>query len=175
MFIIVIAGLLFHPGTRSRWDNNYRLRLADQFLSQLLDQQSLDPQAFWIFRERYSPGYFSLNSRAVKVFQTYRIVETNDAGITELIYYHSPRISSIESVTSQPIELATKAAQIDSAFVLLKTDQLLLTQTNPDEYELWFQLPVVEMMKANGLFDYLPAEMDQLQDKYWWHYSKINL
>jgi|GEM_PF-836217 len=166
---IITITFIFHPTVRSFWDGYYRHQQFNQLLKQTVLYDYLDPQAYWEFRERFSPGSFSINSDYVDFFQTYRIVNLNSTGFSEIIYFNSHHSSSIDSISQENIAIDFVKSSIDIDMILFENDNsIIYTQKNiPDKVYVWFIKPIDEMKKANGFFDYTSSEMELLNNSYW--------
>lgn len=182
LILIIPLLLCFHPGIKPRWNSCYRRRLLNQFLQNLTDNKQINPQQFWLFRERYSPGTFKINSQAVGVFQTFRIIDVNPKGQTDLLFYKSPYLNSTDSLVPDNFRIQDLAKKIDTKEIIVQENNiLLLRETTADQdkqseiYELWFLLPIEEMKTANGFFDYTSSEMELIQDKLWLNHSIIKV
>ncbi|KUK84196.1 MAG: hypothetical protein XD98_0110 [Microgenomates bacterium 39_6] len=175
--LIITAAALLQPTVRANWDNSYRNNLLNEWISSIAKENVLNAQEFWLFRERYSPGHFTYNPDHVDLYQTFRIVDRNNSGKSELLYYHSPRIKSVESITTNNNELNEIVAAINSELILLKSENLLIYRDVDDNstplLHLYFLKSIDEMRKTNGFFDYLSSEREILEGTYWLHYSKI--
>lgn len=181
LLLIITLSLYLHPGIKPRWNSHYRTRLLDNFLQDIQTMKKIEPQSFWIFRERYSPGTFKINPETIGVFQTFRIVNVNQKRKTDLLFYDSPYLQSTESLTSN-LEIINQLAQnVPKEQVELQTADILLIKKQEEEnsektigqYELWFVLPIEQMKKANGFFDYTSDERELIEDKYWLNHSLI--
>lgn len=173
---VLIIALLFvtaflHPGIRPRWDAGYRANLFDTFISSVTTSGTIDPQAYWVFRERFSPGTFTINTAAVDIYQTFRITELT-GNKTALLYYDSDFLQSTDS-------LVTKGSLQDSISADAKTifsnptNTIQIWQRDDQTTYLRFIFPIAEMQKANGFFDYLSSEMALIENTYWLHESVL--
>jgi hypothetical protein len=171
MFLVLASVLCFHPSVRPRWDKSYREQLLSQFIIDVQVSKVVDAQKYWIFREKFSPGNFVFNDQAIDVFQTYRIVNLDPKGVTKLLTYSSPYLSSVDSV----VPLTTESIKLidSSGEKLLSTKEVLLVKNDNGSYQLNFLLPISEMKKANGFFDYLEKENELLKDQVWLNSTTI--
>lgn len=166
--------MILHPGIRPRWDLSYRNNLLVKFVDEISAEGKLDAQKYWYFRERYSPGNFSFNDEVIDLLQTFRIVNVNDQGNTELLYYKGKYLSSTDSISTEG-SLSLVDANTDQKNILLNTESVLLKKISNDLLELEFILPISEMKKANGFFDYLESEDKLLENKVWINRTKIKI
>lgn len=166
---IITITFIFHPTVRSFWDGYYRQQQFNQFLKQTVLNDYLDPQEYWEFRERFSPGSFSINPEFIDLFQTYRIVNLNSKGVSEIIYFNSQHSSSIDSISQEYIALDSFKSSVNVDMILFEKDtSIIYTQKNmPNKVYVWFIKPIDEMKKANGFFDYTSSEMELLNNSYW--------
>ena len=169
--LVLLTIALLHPGVRPRWDRSYRQQLFATFLTDL-HASGLDPQAFWLFRERFSPGTFTINPEAVGIFQTFRVTDLS-ADETWLLAYKGSYIDSTDSIV--PTASLSAYIQVDNEYLYVSDQVALKWQDTDKKIQLVFILPISEMKKANGFFDYLPEEMTLLEDKYWLNQTELKL
>ena len=176
---LLIAGI-FHPGIRPRWNRVYREKLFNNFITELIENKAINPQQYWQFREKYSPGTFTINQEAVGFFQTFKIINIQDTENTDLLYYSSPFLQSTDSIIRDTKVLEKIKADnqdqvlLDSEFVFL-TESLTETEPKLKKFNLWFILPIEAMRLANGFFDYTADELELLENTYWLNYTQITL
>lgn len=134
----------------------------------------IDPQRYWLFRERYSPGTMRVNTEAVSMMQTYRITQTHPSGTTELMKYESPRLLSSEHITTQTDALTQFRQKLpQSAQILDESSTYIVAELPEKKVVVAFQMPISEMKTANGFFDYLPAEEELLSGTKWFTVTYI--
>lgn len=170
----ILSYLFMQPTILSVWNPLYRAQLLSQFLSQTQNVQMVDPQRFWLFRERYSPGTMQINTEAVSMLQTYRITKTHPSGMTELMKYESPRLVSTDLLTTQTNALTEFRQKLpQNAQIIDETSSYIIAELPEKKMILAFQKPISEMKKANGFFDYLPEEEKLLSGTEWLSISYI--
>lgn len=180
LLLTLLIFIFFHPGVRPKWDQNYRSQLFNNFLERTIEQNQIDPQAYWLFRERYSPGTFQPNQEAVGFFQTFKITGVEESKTTDLLYYNSPFLLSSDSITSDK-DILTKIKEQNTEQVLLSSETILITESKSAKdleskiVNLWFLLPIEEMKLANGFFDYTADELKLLEKGLWLNHSEITL
>lgn len=162
--ILIVTTILFHPGIRPNLDHSYRQNKLSEFIRNIKEEKKLDPQKYWLFRERYSPGDFRYNDDAIEMLQTFRIVKLNDIGATELLYYSGKYLNSTDSVTT---DLSLEKEVVEGGSLIIDLENLQLIKMQNNSYILKFLLPISEMKKANGFFDYLESENKLLENKFW--------
>ncbi len=176
--VILLASILSYvflqPTILSIWNPLYRRQLLTQFLSHTQNAQMIDPQRYWLFRERYSPGTMRVNTEAVSMMQTYRITQTHPSGTTELMKYESPRLLSSEHITTQTDALTQFRQKLpQSAQILDESSTYIVAELPEKKVVVAFQMPISEMKTANGFFDYLPAEEELLSGTKWFTVTYI--
>lgn len=180
LLLTLLVFIFYHPGIRPKWDQNYRKNLFDNFLESTIKQNRINPQAYWLFRERYSPGTFELNQNAVGFFQTFKITSLQELKTTDLLYYNSPFLISTDSVTKDK-NILKKIKDLNTENILLNTKTVFITESenvvNPNlkNINLWFLLPIEEMKETNGFFDYTQDELKLIEDSFWLNHSEIIL
>lgn len=167
----LIAFMFFQPSVRASWDSNYRKNLLVDFITDVKSSGKINPQKYWYFRERYSPGSFTFNKNAIDLLQTFRIIDLDVDKRTDLLFYDSRYLDSTDSVlpASQSAEFKTQVIAQNQSEVILESDNFVLHKPNDKTVELVFILPIEEMKRANGFFDYLESENQLLEDKVWFN------
>jgi len=177
LLLTIVATLFLNPGIRPRWDKKYRANLFNNFLEQTLSAKTIDAQKFWLFRERFSPGSFELNRSVIDFKQTFTISNLDDSKMTPLLFYHSPFLDSVDSITKDFSPLLDIKENYQGR-VIFDNENLFITETETSKdqlkkYNIYFILPIEEMRMTNGLFDYTSDELELLENKYWLNNSEI--
>jgi hypothetical protein len=173
--VILILFVVLQPTVISWWSSLYRKTILNTFITQLETSKQINPQTYWQFRERYSPGYMKMNGLVVGMRQTYQIIELPEAQAVQFMSYDSPYLESVDSILADQNILKSFAEGLPAESIRLQTDSILLTQKDPTHVQLSFVLPIEEMRKANGFFDYLPQEQQLLEDKLWLNTTTIRI
>lgn len=176
--MLIIVVFFFHPTIKSLWNSWSNNKLLKTYLNSLIEDQQLDPKRFWQFRERYGQGIFAINDEFVDILQTYKIIKRNPEGETSLLFYNGSHIKSIDSITVEKDVIEKIAEQEDPTLVLLQSSSILLTKLETSNqvasFELWFLLPIEEMMTTNGFFDYTSDERELLKGTQWLNHTYIS-
>lgn len=166
--VALFSFFFLQPTVLSSWNPVYRKFLLSQFLSETKRMQEVDPQKFWLFRERYSGGNMSINPQSVGIFQTYRVIGRNASGATELFNYQSARLKSTDSITTDRQALTARYAEVlKKATIVQQSPSHIIADLPGGILMITFQKPISEMKKANGFFDYLPNEEKILDGTEW--------
>lgn len=172
--IILLVVLFRHPDLKATFSPSYRMKLFNQLQSDL-KSNTFDAEKYWQFRERYSPGTFLRDEESVGFFSTFRIVSVTDT-LTPLVYYDSQRIRSIDAVTTASASAVfTNIQEEFDGVVIAQSDWYILIQLNSSQYILAFVLPISEMQKVDGLFDYKPSEQQLLEGKQWFNSTFLEI
>lgn len=166
--VALFSFFFLQPTVLSSWNPIYRNYLLSQFLSETERMQEIDPQKFWLFRERYSGGNMQINPESVGIFQTYRIIGRNASGATELLRYQSTHLKSTDSITTDKQALTSRYAEVlKNATIVQQSSAYLVADLPSGILMIAFQKPISEMKKANGFFDYLESEEKILDGTEW--------
>ncbi len=175
--IIIILFLLFVPKIASSLFPFKRQMLWNNFLIQVQKDKKIDPQKYWEFREFYSPGFFTDNKTATsdqvtKALNTYGVSPSNN--FSTLLTFHAPLSESIDTLTT---ETALKnLVKIPSASsILFQNDTSLMYKSDDHHVIITFLLPLSEMKKANGFFDYGEKDKKLVEGKNWFSILRITL
>jgi hypothetical protein len=170
----IIASVLILSITYLRNPSFARQKMFFEFENSLKANQ-FDPENYWQFRERFSPGSFTRNEENVDFFANFRITSVED-GLTPLFYYQSKNLRSLDALVPASSEDILKSFKKEfRGEVIVENDSYILIKENKKEYVFAFVKPTEEMQKVNGMFDYLPSERELLKEKYWYNTTYLNL
>lgn len=181
LFFIIVAVLVMvvsvfqHPYLKPKFNSDYRIGLFEKLKRDLLANE-FDPEKYWEFRERFSPGTFLRDEEFTGFYGTFRIISVADA-VTPLFYYDSTYLRSLDAVVSSTADEALK--KITNEFpgeIVSKGNDFVLIKATDTEYVFAFVESIEEMQKVVGMFDYIPKEKELLKDKLWYNatYLKVN-
>ena len=180
-FFVLVALLIIgisvfkHPYFKARYSSSYRLELFNQFRAELSTNE-FDPEHYWEFRERFSPGTFLRDEASTGFFGTFRIISVQE-GLTPLFYYSSSNLRSLDGLTSFDTGLALENITKEFTGELVsKGDDFVLIKATDTEYVFAFVEPISEMQRVVGMFDFIPKEKELLKDKLWYNatYLQVN-
>ena len=141
----------------------------NSFVSKTQNNQKLDPQEFWKFREFYSPGYFELKDQGLENSDVQSAVDEIDLIPEDVTYTslfrakHSVSLDGLTEVQSLDEIIDTKSIQN----ITFQNENTVIF-TNEKNYRIIiFLLPVSEMKKANGFFEYDGKDKNLLENKNW--------
>jgi len=183
-FLILLIAFINLPYYKSIILSNYRYQLFES-LKQSIISDEFSPDFYWQFRERFSPGTFIRDEQNTGFFSTFRITTVNE-GLTNLFYYESPNLQSVDGVISlQNVDDATsdlpatafeKIKENYPGEIMKETNDLVLIKISDNEYVFSFVESIDDMKRVVGLFDYLPDEVELLNNKQWYNttYLRVN-
>jgi hypothetical protein len=129
----------------------------------------LDAQAYWEFRDRYSPGTIDPNFSYIRVGQILELSSVPSKA-EPLLRFDSKLISATDRVVERD-ELEAILAESEQAYLSAEPIALL---TNSSIYRLedqsWYLIgywPINDWYLSNGLFNFTQEERELLADKLW--------
>lgn len=176
ILICFLLGIFFyrHPSAHAYISRQHRRAVFEEFKSEIVTNKSIPYEKYWKFRERFSPGSFVINYHRVNFFQTFRIISI-DGELSNLLYYTSPHLLSVDSITLQKTALTDVVNRTCPCESILQTESFALLELNNTTYVLAFMAPISEMQKVNGMFDYLPEEQKLLEGTSWLNITELTL
>jgi hypothetical protein len=151
--------------------------LWNNFLTQVQKDKKIDPQKYWEFREFYSPGYFTDNKTASSdqvntALTTYGVLTSNN--FSTLLSFQAPLSESIDTLTTETtFKNLVKTPSTTS--ILFQNDNSLIYKSDDHHVIITFLLPLSEMKKANGFFDYGEKDKKLVEGKNWFSILRITL
>lgn len=175
-FCIIILFVFFQPKVSSLLFSLKRQIVLQTFLHEVMSQGSIDPQKYWEFREFYSPGSFILNKQGMITKESTALEQT--VGITQkdgipVLDFHSGKIMSIDILTTNPVLVDMLHISQKQPIIFQTKNQKIYQQSQ--QLFIVFALPISEMKKANGFFDYTGDDKKLLQNKYWVNITSVDL
>jgi len=174
--LIVILGItsIRHPDIKAKFSSSYRQALFNQLQSELAANE-FNPEHYWQFRERFSPGSFSRNQKNTGFFATFRITAIENE-LTPLFNYESNYLNSLDALI--PVSSISTLKNINNALpseIVSSGENFVLIKRTDTDYVLAFFEPIEEMQKVFGMFDYIPKENDLLKDKLWYNITFLKI
>ncbi len=175
MIVITICFVIFTPRVSSLIFSQKRDMTYNSFVSKTQNNQKLDPQEFWKLREFYSPGYFELKDQGLENSNVQSAVgeiglTPKDVTYTSLFRArHSISLDGLTEVQSLDEIIDTKSIQN----ITFQNENTVIF-TNDENYRIIiFLLPVSEMKKANGFFEYDGKDKNFLENKNWFNITML--
>ena len=183
LITILVLFALLSPKISSILFPFKRQGILNDFIRITKNNGRIDAQAYWKFREFYSPGYFTfsrsgLNDSVTKNAEK-KIGISYDQKMTSLnlLFYSSSRLYSLDMLTKQSsLEKIFDPKSIKKENILFKGRDGLIYRDGPEIIKIVFLINNHEMKKANGFFDYQEKDRNLVEGKNWLNitYIKIN-
>lgn len=171
--LLIVFAVVKLPYFKSKFSHNYRMELFSE-LSSSLENNNFDPEEYWEFRERFSPGTFLRDEQNTDFFATFRITHVTDS-LTPLFYYDSRYIRSLDAVVTGSAKDTLDIVKKDfPGEIVFEQSEYILIKASENEYVFAFVKPIETMKQVVGMFDYIPKEMELLQAKQWYNVTYIN-
>jgi len=149
-----------------------RASRVQSFMRQTRITSQLNPFSFWQLRDEYGTGLFSVDTdhtifRETQVMVTYPI----DTWVN-FAQYHGSYVQSYDYLT--PPGAATQSAQMldhlgqwtTTGGPVFQTDTLRIYE-NQHETVVVFLLPLTDMAKVYGLYNFSPDTLEKLKGRLW--------
>lgn len=149
----------------------------NNFLENSKNNERINPQEFWKFREFYSPGYFKLMNQGLEKSEIELALNKTGIKPNNIDVYSSLFVSrhsiSLDGLTKE--NSLSSIVNIDMfQNILFKNENSIIFKNKNGETLIIFLLPVTEMKKANGFFDYEGKDKNLLKNKNWFSLTKID-
>jgi len=161
--LLLIFGIgMWAVGGKIRYAINPIARhiLLKQYLRTVTQDNGIDAEKFWEFRDFYSA--------TTSIFEPEAIAQEKP-----FLIFKTPYITSYDYL-SKDKEVA--AMRDDLAFdkLIFQSPNTLIYQTK-NSLIITFTLPQKEMMKANGFFKYYDTDLSDYADWHWFNHTTISL
>ena len=157
-----------------------RQATLNSFIENVKTKGTIDPQAYWEFREFYSPGFFTFSRDGISVFLSKRA--KNTIGLTykieaiDLVYsfFSSQRLQSLDMLTKQSsLSGLIDGKQFQNGKLIFLNKNSLIYQKDDKTIKIVFLLTNEEMKKANGFFDYKDKDKKITEGENWFNITSF--
>jgi len=131
-----------------------------QYLTTIKQDNSIDPERFWEFRDFYAATTSSFNAQKVKSKKPFLTYNTSYLTSSDSLLQNPPSI-----ILPLSLDVDTLVFQ-DASSVVYKANRKLFIR---------FVKPQSEMQKANGFFRYFSFDLDPYKDYMWYNETVIDL
>jgi len=181
--ILLVAIFIFaQPKLSAQLFTFKRQALWSEFQQNVKSSKAIDGPTFWKFREFYYPGYFTFE---VLSFDTARINPALEKLSIEFLpksnpyvflMYSSDKFNSLEALVDTKDLPRTLKDGYTSKGEILVNDSSNSMYVSGKKARIIFMKPALEMVKANGYYDYRdPDDRRIIQGKYWVSISEVEL
>lgn len=178
IIVVFLAFIIFSPRISSAIFPFKRQMELSNFTNQAKSENRIDPRRFWEFREFYSPGFFKFSNQGINESESSSLLsdfKINPQNVN--IYFSkfdSKNLDSLDGLTTKTkINEILNKNDLDVKQTLFENSNTLIYKNSNDQTYIIFILPITEMKKANGFFDYT-EDKKILQGKNWIDITKIN-
>ncbi len=177
--VITVSFLLFTPRVASSIFPFKRAMVFDGFLKNTRQVNSIDPQKYWEFREFYSPGYFDFSDKGIDATKVSNALQKLNISPQDISIYfakfNSKHLISLDGLTKdRALSEVFDKSKAGIKEVLFENSNSIIYKNNQDQTFVVFLLPISEMKKANGFFDYENKDKNLLKDKNWFDITKLD-
>lgn len=179
LLIIIGLFLVLNPKVSSTLFPIKRQMVLQTFINNTKQNNKIDSQKFWEFREFYSPGYFNFNkngltSSQIKAARDKSGVSINLKNIDRFfLTFTSPHLTSLEAlVTTNKLTDVINTATFDSKSIIFSNNNTLIFKDK--NIHIIFLKSESDMQRANGFFDYSEADKNLVNGKYWLEVTTID-
>lgn len=179
--IIAVSALLLHPSISTFLIPAKRMAKWYTFKKTIVNNNYVDGQTFWKFRESYYPGYFTFKPRKLEpsifnpLFSSSGVSFKSKSAAYPFLYFYSGRIRSVEGMTTLKTLKQLFSFTMNSKTNLINTSTTLFSE-DENSATLVFVEPIEEMKKTNAHYDYR-GEYKELIKKYnyWFVVTEITI
>lgn len=158
--IIFVFGVLFFMGRMSLILNPiHRKTYLKTYITELRTKKSIDPEAFWEFRDFYSLGSSSFSAVAIEKDGPFL---TFDTSMIQSKDYLTVSGSLLPNRNMVPLG-AEVIVQTDGELVYLHGNKLVIK----------FRKTIDEMKRVNGFFGYFGMDLEKYKDRQWYNETSI--
>lgn len=177
MAVITVAFIIFSPRASSLLLPAKRDVTFNNFLENSKKNGQINPQEFWKFREFYSPGYFKLMNQGLEKAEIETALQNIGIEPKKIDNYSSLFVSrhsiSLDGLTKEDSLSSTVSINMFQNILFKNKNSVIFKNKNGETFII-FLLPVSEMKKANGFFDYEGKDKNLLENKNWFSLTKID-
>lgn len=171
--IIFLSFIFFTPKVSSSLFPQKRQMLLQNFIKDTTTEGKINPQAYWEFREFYSPGSFEFSREGLNV-KTWKIPLRQTQDLFPFLLFASPYLESVDSLTAvKNMEEIVDSSKLGATQILFKNENSIIFQEDKKTVKIIFLLSEQEMKKANGFFEYNEKDKKLTQGKHWLNITLI--
>lgn len=154
--------------------------LLKNFLTKVLAEKKVDAQAYWEFREFYSPGSFDYSTKGLNknildgtTRNNHLLVSKKDIDRIFLNFKSSQIISFDMLTTSATLSAIVRPDTLLDKEILLQNRDTIIYREKAGNILILFLKSRDEMKTANGFFDYRDIDKDLVKNKNWVNITSI--
>ena len=178
--IIVLTFAFFTPKVSSSLFPFKRDMVFNNFLNSTKNENTIDPQKFWEFREFYSPGYFTFSKSGITKSLTKNAAKEIGINYDEktvnltFLFFSSQWLNSLDMLTQQTdLNKIINLGKIPQNNIIFMGKNCLIYKSNPNIIKIVFLLSNDNMQKVSGLSDYEDSKM--IRGKNWLNVTSLKI
>lgn len=181
-FIFLIVSVTFItlvPKISSKIFIQKREMALDNFTYSVQTEKRINPQAYWKFREFYSPGYFDFSKSGVEKIKINNSLDNLKVNPKNIDYYflrfNSNKLDSLDGFTKKSnLNQIINRKDLEVNELLFEKNDSIIYKNNEGEIYIIFLKTIPEMLKANGFYDHNNKKDISLMDgKYWFNVTLL--
>jgi hypothetical protein len=172
--VIISLFLVLSPKISSQLFSFKRDAVLNEFIRSTKSNGKIDPQAYWKFREFYSPGYFifsrdGIEKKLISKAKEKIGIKYDEKGIDlTFLTLSSPQVDSLDMLTPQAdLYTIIDRSKLPTKDIIFSNKNCLIYNESPKIIKIIFLLNGNDMRKANGFFDYNDKDKKLVENKNW--------
>jgi len=180
VFIIVGLFVVLSPKVSSLLFSFKRQAILNDFVNKTKTSGVINPQAYWEFREFYSPGYFTFSKSGITKSLTKNAAKEIGINYDEktvnltFLFFSSQWLNSLDMLTQQTdLNKIINLGKIPQNNIIFMGKNCLIYKSNPNIIKIVFLLSNDNMQKVSGLSDYEDSKM--IRGKNWLNVTSLKI
>lgn len=178
--VILISFVIFTPKVSSSLFPQKREVILQNFITETRKEGKINPQAYWEFREFYSPGFFKFSRAGLNkttlstLFKNWNISLQPTSTLFPFLLFTSPHLISVDNLTTnKTLAEIVDIKNIPTVQILFQNKDSLIFQSNDNIINIIFILSGNDMKMANGFFEYNDKDKKLTEGKNWFNVTQI--
>lgn len=177
--IISLCFIIFVPKISSKIFVQKRELAVNNLISSIQTERKINPQAYWEFREFYSPGHFDFSKSGIekeKIEKMYKEIGITPKGVNYyFLVFNSDNLKSLDGLTTKPALINLLGREkLNINKVLFEDKDSIVYKDELDHLYIIYVLPTSEMLTANGFFEYNNKnDIALMKGKYWVNITRL--
>jgi hypothetical protein len=169
--LILFVGIFFSLG-KIRYAINPILRTVrlQQYLGMVKQENAIDPEKFWEFRDFYTATTSSFKPQNIQSGKPFLSYATNYFSSNDYLLKPEVKFNSRYQVCINTMSLNCRY----KTFLRIEGASIV-TDTKDNKLYIEFTTNLEGMQKANGFFRYFGVNLEQYKDYVWYNETVINL
>ena len=181
LILILVLFTILSPKISSLLFPFKRQNILTEFIKNTKTSGKINGQAYWKFREFYSPGYFTFSRSGINDSLSRKAIKeigiSYDQKRTTLTFltYSSSRLYSLDILTKQSnLSKIFDQRSIKKENIIFNGENGIIYEEDSKKIKIVFLISNFEMKKANGFFDYQEKDKSLVEGENWFNVTTIN-